>query len=158
MTTDATKAKGSIFPRFDTFRRVDVGAGFALLSLCLGFIGTEATDVGFALTALYMLVFLSRRPKEEFARACWYRGCSTVFVALLLWMIVVPFIGGFIDGFLSAGDAAKSAANSGILPPENRPPSPYEAQIKGVIERIQPLSLFAFFLGFQWQRFRGDPE
>lgn len=151
MTTAKTSDR-SLLSRFDTFRRADLGSVFAIISLAIALFSPETASILFALIALYMLIFLSRRPKEEFARACWMRGCSTAFIAMLLTLVLVPFVGGFIDGFTAA-----HYDNYVGTPPPGAPASvsPYEGQIKAIVDFFPLLGLLAFFIGFQWQRFRG---
>ncbi len=136
---------------FDIFRRVDVGSVIAIgaigaIGLLIAYPAKAATIL--ALTALYMLLFLTRRPRDEFGLTCWRSSCSAVFIALLIALIVMPFFGGMFDAFTDGYMGTPPKTMTGIK-------SPYEVQIDQTLEYAPTLSLFAFFVGFQWRRFRG---
>lgn len=140
-----TKRKKS---QFDIFRRADIGTMLAIAGIILVAVNVLQGDLFFALIAVYVALFLSRRPNDEFAFSCWQAGCSATFRALLVALIIVPFLGGMTDEFTNA--------HFGTPPPSSAAAtSLYIAQIEMVIALAPSAALLAFFFGFQRKRLKG---
>ncbi|QUL38755.1 hypothetical protein [Erythrobacter sp. JK5] len=94
-----------------------------------------------------------RRKTDEYTLAMWHSGTTFAFFAAMLWLILGPWVetGVYVyldfDVFESAS-ARENTSFEGIL---DEP-----ATRASVIEQFAtPVILAAFFLGFQYKRFKG---
>lgn len=130
-------------PRFDIFKRADLGTALAAIAVVAGF--GFRSDVPFAILAVYVAIFLSRRPTEEFGLACWQAGCVAVFRALIVAAILIPFVVGLVGGFTDG--------ITGMPPPTDPKP---DGLRENILDAAPLIALLAFFYGFQRKRFKGE--
>lgn len=135
---------------FDIFRRADIGTILAIITIALAFIIPEYSEAFAAILALYMLIFLSRKPKEEFGYVCWQAGCITTYRALLVALLIVPFLAGIFAGFF---DGHQNEVSIIIAIPTKQ--APYNIMAQSIIDKAPLFALFTFFLDFQRKRFTG---
>ena len=136
--------------RFDIFLRADLGTACAIIAMVLAFIIPAYAIFLTAFLALYMLIFLSKKPQEEFGYVCWQAGCVTTYRALLIALIIVPFIAGIFMGFF---DNHPNEITITIAIPTVQ--GVYSDYATIIIQQAPLFALFTFFLGFQRKRLIG---
>ena len=94
-----------------------------------------------------LLVLFSRKRRDEFAEHCWRQATSATFGMLLIAPLLVSFLTGMAEGFMTehARDAGRAVRAVSAEPFE---PS---------LDVILILLFGTFFLTFEWTRFRGGP-
>lgn len=80
-----------------------VAASFALLLLsATGVLAENFAMIGGTGAIVGIMVMFSLRNSDEWIASLWSAGANAGFAVAIFWMILLPFVEGFLDGLFSA--------------------------------------------------------
>lgn len=127
------------------FLQIDISTVlFAITIAAKTVLGSDNLVTGLAAVGLLIAMGLAITggPRDEFARHCWHRGTAAAFIVMLLLFVALPFVAGFIDGFMDAMRGSPQAKGAFVTEDDYADTALF-------------LAMAGFFAAFQFARFAG---
>lgn len=87
---------------------------FLLILARIGVIDRDFGMVGVTFTALSILIMFLTRKSDEYTLSLWSAGANAGFMAMVVWLLFVPFLEGFADGLLGRAQGMFWPTDMGI--------------------------------------------